>query len=151
MHRHRLPSPPAARRTWCAFGLALAGVLALCGILSAREDLPVFRQGMWSFSRVVNGKPVESTRCTNPTDDMKRQNASLQKAGCTFSPVKKSGTTYTFDADCAIKMPAIKSHSTSTLTAESDSAYRLEVTGTTDGQPTKESLVARRVGDCTAR
>lgn len=39
--------------------------------------------------------------------------------------------------------------SSRTMTVESDGAYRLEVTGTQDGEPMKETLVARRVGDCT--
>jgi hypothetical protein len=144
-----LPSGTHCHRS--SIVLAIVGALLLCGVVLAREDLPAFRQGMWKFTRVVNGKTVESSRCTNPTEDMKRQNANLQKAGCTFSPVKKSGSTYTFDADCVIKTPAVKSHTTSVLTVESDSAYRLEVTGATDGAATKESLVARRTGDCAAR
>jgi len=40
------------------------------------------------------------------------------------------------------------SATTTTIVVESDSAYTLTVEGTTDGQPTKETARARRVGDC---
>lgn len=148
MHARPKPSFTPAVRTIVA--VAVVSVVALCAVVVAREDLPAFRQGMWKFTRTVNGKVIESSKCTVPTDDMKRQNATLQKAGCTFGPVQKSGNTYTFKADCEMKMPggSVSSHTTSVLTMENDGAYRLEVTGTADGTPTKESLVARRVGDC---
>jgi hypothetical protein len=34
------------------------------------------------------------------------------------------------------------------MTAESDTAYKIEIEGVTDGQSTRELLVARRIGDC---
>jgi hypothetical protein len=40
------------------------------------------------------------------------------------------------------------SRSTTVITVKSDSAYRVEVNGSTAGQATKELLVARRIGDC---
>jgi hypothetical protein len=133
------------------FAIALVGVVStavVCMIAAAGEDLPALRQGMWKFTRTVGGKTIESNRCTSPTDDMKRQNATLQKAGCTFSPIRKAGNTFTFDANCTLP-GGMTSRTTSVLTYESDSAYRLDVTGTVGGEPTKETLVARRTGDCT--
>ncbi|HEX7486147.1 MAG TPA: DUF3617 family protein [Vicinamibacterales bacterium] len=131
--------------------LGLVSMVVVGAVVIASEDLPAFRQGMWKFTRTVGGKPVETTKCTNPTDDMKRQSAMVQKAGCTVSPIRKAGNTYTFESDCSLKGPrggGITSHTTTVMTVESDSAYRLEVAGTQDGEPMKETLVARRVGDC---
>lgn len=135
-------------------GLGLLALLGL-GALSSRvgaEDLPVFRHGLWEFQRTVGTRKMTAKNCTNPSDDMKRQNIMLEKAGCRFSPMKKAGNTYTFISDCQVKNPAggsLDSHTTAVMTVESDSSYKLQVDGTTQGQPTKESLFARRVGDCT--
>ena len=115
------------------------------------DDLPALRQGLWNFQRTVNGEKIEATKCTSPTEDMKTMNAKLEKSGCRMSPVKKSGNVFTYTADCSMKMPTgatMKSRSTSVLTVESDSSYRLEVDAVTDGQASKERLVAKRVGDC---
>ena len=109
------------------------------------------RQGLWNFQRTVNGEKIEATKCTSPTEDMKTMNAKLEKSGCRMSPVKKSGNVFTYTADCSMKMPTgatMNSRSTSVLTVESDSSYRLEVDAVTDGQASKERLVAKRIGDC---
>ena len=106
---------------------------------------------MWKFERTFGAKTVEATKCTNPMEDMKKQNAMLEKGGCRFSPVSRSGNVYTFTADCSIRTPsgvAISSRSTSVITVENESAYRIAIDVMTDGQATKELLVARRVGDC---
>jgi len=121
-----------------------------CGPLLA-DDLPALRQGLWNFQRTVNGEKIEATKCTSPTEDMKTMSAKLEKSGCRMSPVKKSGNVFTYTADCSMKMPTgatMKSRSTSVLTVESDSSYRLEVDAVTDGQASKERLVAKRIGDC---
>lgn len=92
-----------------------------------------------------------SKKCTSPSDDMKRQNAMLEKAGCRFSPMKKKGNTYTFTTECTVKNPSggtLIGRTTSIITVESDSAYKVQVDGTANGQSTKELLIARRVGDC---
>ena len=115
------------------------------------DDLPALRQGLWNFQRTVNGEKIEATKCTSPTEDMKTMSAKLEKSGCRMSPVKKSGNVYTYTADCSMKMPTgatMNSRSTSVLTVESDSSYRLEVDAVTDGQASKEQLVAKRIGDC---
>ena len=116
------------------------------------DDLPALRQGLWNFQRTVNGVKIEATECTSPTEDMKTMNAKIEKSGCRMSPVKKSGKVFTYTADCSMKMPAggtMSSRSSSALTVESDSSYRLEVDAVTDGKASKERMVAKRVGDCT--
>ena len=94
------------------------------------------------------GKPVVITKrkCGNPAEDMKRQNAQLTAAGCRFSPVRQAGNTYTFTAQCS--MAGMQVQSRSTLTVEGPGAYRLFVESREGGGTSKETLVARRVGDC---
>jgi hypothetical protein len=116
------------------------------------DELPALRQGLWNYQRTVNGEKIETTKCTSPTEDMKKMSAKLEKSGCRLSPVKKSGNVFTYTADCSMKMPTgatLNSRSSSVLTLESDSSYRLEVDAVTEGQASKERLVAKRVGDCT--
>ena len=116
------------------------------------DDLPLLRQGLWKFERTVAGKKIETTKCASPTEDMNKLNATLEKSGCRFSPVKKSGNVYTYTADCSMKMPngaTMNSRSTSVLTVAGESSYKIEIDIVTDGQASKELLVAHRVGDCT--
>ena len=122
----------------------------LCGPALA-DDLPALRQGLWKFERTVGGKKIERTECTSPTEDMKTMNAKLEKSGCRFSPVKKSGNVYTYTADCSMKMPTgatMNSRSSSVMTVAGESSYKIEIDVVTDGQASKERLVAQRVGDC---
>jgi len=128
----------------------LISTLASTPVLA--DDLPALRQGLWKFQRTVSGKKIETTKCTSPTEDMKKMNATLEKSGCRFSPVKKSGNVYTYSADCSMKMPTgatMSSRSTSVMTVVSESSYKIEIDVVTDGQASKELLVAQRVGDCT--
>ena len=131
--------------------LRAAAVAAVLGFTFAggpahAGQWPEFRHGKWRFVRTVNGRKIESTRCLNPSEDMKRQNAMLEKAGCKSSPVRRSGNTYTFTSNCSVR--GLKSRTTSMITVESPDAYRLTVDGVNDGVTTKEVLVARRIGGC---
>jgi hypothetical protein len=111
----------------------------------------MFRQGLWEFQRTVGTQKTVNKKCTSPNEDMKRQNTMLEKAGCRFSPLKESGKTFTFTAECTLKGlsgGSMTNRTTSVITVESDRAYQVRVEGTTNGQSTKELLVARRVGDC---
>ena len=134
-----------------AFVVAVLLAAALPTRLSARQ-WPVLKQGMWEFVRTMQmpggGQPkiVTSKRCVDPIADMQRQNATMTKAGCTISAPVRSGNTYTFTASC--KMMGITSNTKSTIVVEGDSAYVLTVEGTTDGAPTRETMKARRTGDC---
>jgi hypothetical protein len=126
-------------------------VSTLLGGPALADDLPALRQGLWKFQRTVGGEKIETTKCTSPTEDMKKMNAKLERSGCRFSPVKKSGNVYTYTADCSMKMPTgatISSRSTSVMTVVSESSYRIEIDAMIDGQSSKELLVAQRIGDC---
>lgn len=128
------------------------------GVSFGADELPVLQQGMWEFTRTImgtgaTGKPqtITNQKCMNPSEQWKQQNAMLSKMGCTFSPVKKEGNTYTFAADCSMKSPAgqpVSSRTTTVITVESDSAYSVKISGETNGVKTDETLKAKRTGDC---
>lgn len=120
---------------------------------AASDDWPALRAGMWEFNRTIetsgaSGKPqtIQKNECTNPTDDMRKQNETLTKAGCKFSPVVRSGNTYTYSAVC--KMQGVSGTSKSVLTVESDASYVIRVESDFGGQRTHETLRAKRAGDC---
>lgn len=139
------------RRTRPRVAAGVASVALLIANASLAEDPPAFRQGLWQFDRSVGAQKLQTKECTNPSEDMKQQNALLTKGGCKFTPSTRSGKTYTFSAECTITAPGsapITARSTSVLTAESDVAYKVEITTTGAGTSTNETLVARRVGDC---
>ena len=141
-----------------AIALLAAVGLAASAPPARPDEPPRFRQGLWEFDRTApGGQKMHTTQCTNPSDDMKRQNEMIEKrGGCKISPMQHSGNAYTFSADCNMNSPQggmVSFHSTSVMTVESDSAYKIEVT-TSAGQPGptgKEQLTARRVGDCSAK
>ena len=138
---------------WPRVAASVAAGVALSVVTASRaEDPPPFRQGLWQFDRSVGTQKLQTKECTNPSEDMKEQNALLTKGGCTFTPSTRSGKTYAFSAQCTINAPGsgqVTARSSSVLTVESDSAYRVEITTTGAGTSTNETLVARRVGDCT--
>ena len=139
----------APRRRRALRCIALAGLL-LAAIAGA-EELPTLKRGMWQFDRSVNGREMGViTQCANPTADMKEQDAMLTAAGCNFAPVRQDGDKYSFDVACAIKSGStqINSKTTTVMTVSGDSAYTVRVTGTTNGKPSEESVVAKRMGDC---
>lgn len=129
----------------------VAGGLASLATASLAEDPPAFRKGMWEFNRTVDSGTAKSQtmttkECTDPTDDMKKQDDMLTKAGCKMSPVTKSGNSYSFTSQCSIQ--GVDLQSKSVLSVESDAAYTVNVESQQGGQITKEVLVARRIGDC---
>lgn len=132
-------------------GGAIAASLAALAIVSDAQDLPGFRKGMWEFTRTVdNGsgktQTIRSRKCTNPTDDMRKRNEMLMKAGCKFSPVTRSGTSYSFTVQCHIQ--GVSAQTRSEISVDGDDAYKVTVESQKGGQSTKELLVARRTGDC---
>lgn len=135
--------------------LCSAVMILMCAAVAVAAELPQFRKGMWEYSRVMadpSGKPktVSRSECSNPGEDMKKQNEMLTKSGCTFSPLQQQGNAYTFTAECSMSAgnQKIVSKTTSTITVESDSVYTVKVEGETNGARTSETLTARRTGDC---
>jgi hypothetical protein len=132
-----------------AAAIALAATLGAGA--AAADELPAFRKGMWEYDRTMErgGAPkqtVKAKKCINPTEDMNRQRAMLSQSGCKFSPIAKSGSTYTYTAQCT--MAGLTVESKSVLRFESEGAYRLDVESKEVGVASKEVLIARRVGDC---
>lgn len=129
---------------------------ALCALLwaipSARaDDVPLLRQGLWEFQRTAGTQKFAATECIDPSEDLRRQHAALERMRCKVAPVIRDGTTYTYAADCALKLPSgVMNFSTATvLTAESDTAYRLESRMVNQGTTSSEVITGRRVADCT--
>jgi uncharacterized protein DUF3617 len=123
-----------------------------CAVGALAEDPPTFRQGLWQFDRTVGDQKLQTRECTNPSEALKRQDALLTKSGCKLTPTERSGNVYTFSAECTINTPAaasLSARSTSVMTVDSDSAYKVEITTTGAGTSKQEVLIARRVGDCT--
>lgn len=121
--------------------------------IAVADDLPALRKGMWEFNRSVEdskapGKPMKMTnkQCVDPTAEMKKKNAALAKQGCKFSPAVRKGNTYSIGSDCQIQ--GVSMQARSVMSVESDSAYKVDVTSTAGARSTKETLVAKRVGDC---
>jgi hypothetical protein len=145
-----------AGMTWGVRGIVLAAafVAIVAGASAgAADQWPPLRQGMWEIARTMqppgSGAPttVSSKRCMTPADEWQRQQDNLTKAGCTMTPVKNSGNSYTFSSSCTIM--GVSSKTTTTIVAEGDSAYTMTVDGVTDGKPMKEKATGKRVGDCT--
>jgi hypothetical protein len=143
-------------RGGCSAGVSAAASLVVAfAVITAdvarADEPPAFRQGLWQFDRTIGGQKLQTKSCTNPSEDMKRQDTILEKGGCKSSPGKQSGNAYTFTVDCTITPPGsdpVNVRSTSVVTVESDSAYDVDITTTGAGVSTQERLVARRVGDC---
>jgi len=135
------------------WGLAAAvAVAAALGAAVAAQEWPALQQGMWEIVRTLDtrgGAPrtITDKRCMDPSEEWKRQNATMARAGCTATPIKRSGNTYTFSAAC--KMAGPETSTTTTILVESPTAYTMKVVGTSGGQPVKEEAKGRRVGDCT--
>jgi len=139
----------ATRRLVIASAMTVG--LATLGSVSGAQELPNFRRGMWEFNRTIgdaSGKMQTMTtkKCTNPTDDMRKQNDMLTKAGCKFSAGTRSGSSYSFTSQCNIQ--GIAAQSTSVISVDSDTAYKVNVESQQGEAKTKELLVARRIGDC---
>ena len=125
-------------------------LLALAPLTAGAADLPAFRPGIWEYERLVGGSKFVARECVDPTQEMRSHNASLEKLGCRFSPLSQEGSTYTYSGECAMKLPSGASSwsTTSTLTVESETAYRLEVRETNQGKTSAQTVVAHRVDDC---
>jgi hypothetical protein len=126
----------------------LACLLAVAPSLAV--EVPAFRQGLWEYERSVGSNRFVAKECGDPSQAMRANNASMEKIGCKLSPGAQTGATYTYTAECAVKLPsgAVSWTTTSTLTVEGETGYRLEVHNTGRGPQSDEIVVAHRVADC---
>lgn len=130
--------------------LALVGLLGAAPWAALADEVPLLRQGLWEYQKTAGANKFAATECIDPSEDLRRQHAALQKMGCTLSPTLHNGSSYTYAAECSVKLPsgAVSFSTVSVLTAESDSAYRLETRMTSRSGTTNESITAQRVADC---
>ncbi len=135
--------------------LAFVALVVIAGSFTPRssraEDLPRLQAGMWSYQRMVdvNGKPqsMTKTECADPTARMKQTNAAAASRGCKMSPLVRNGNRYTFTFRCTNN--GVEYSSRSVMTVISPTAYRVDVEAHgPDGKTQKETLTAKRIGDC---
>jgi Protein of unknown function (DUF3617) len=136
--------------------LAFAIVAAVAaGRMAVAEELPQFRQGLWSYSstKFVQGNTRPRARnlqvCVDPTRDMQKKWQTLALRACKFSPIAHDGNRYTYTSTCQSK--GVSLQATSTISADSDSSYRVETESRADSFLEKEIILARRVGDCASQ
>jgi hypothetical protein len=119
-------------------------------------DGPVFAKGLWQFDRTMevssrnaempNNKHVRVDppvrRCVDPTVAMKETFRPVAVGTCRSSPPEKGRNTYRFAKRCDYLGPV-----TTTISIDSPTSYR-ETNEMLAGPPRKETVVARRLGDC---
>ena len=153
---HQIKRNPARHPVILAIAVVAFALLAAKSE-SLAYDGPVLRGGLWKFERTLetNGKqtdrlqtsglPIDrdTTGCVDPTHALKLELAPLQFGVCSVRDLRKTDGGYVFEKICSGATP-IKTE----LNVESDSAYTEVNEGTIGKISTKETLVARRVGDC---
>ena len=140
----------------------LLAISAACALLATSSasfayDGPTFRSGLWKFERTLetDGKPNDRlqtsglpidrqmTRCVNPTQALKAEFTPLKVGACSTKDLRKTDDGYVFQKICGSAAP-IKTE----ISVKGDSAYTEIHQGSIGKIPTKETVVAQRVGDC---
>ena len=140
----------APRRLQPHLLLLLVTLLTAAPRVAHADEVPLLRQGLWEYQRTVGTNKFVATECIDPSEDLRRQHTALEKMGCKLSPALRAGSTYTYTAECSVKLPsgAATFSTMSVLTAESDTAYRIENRLTNQGGTSNETITAQRVADC---
>ena len=142
--------------------LAAAAAIALLTAMPAclANDRPTFRSGLWKFERTLeaDGKPTnrlptsglsidrEMTRCVDPTSALKAEFTPSHFGACKTRNVRKTGDGYVVQRTCDGAGPI-----ETQIDVKNDSAYTEINQGSIGKIPTKETVVAQRVGDCERR
>lgn len=140
-----------ARLTMAAAAIALVAAAPAC----LAYDGPTLRSGLWKFERTLesdgkttnrlqnNGLPIkrEMTRCVNPTPAVKAEFTPLE--ACKPRDLEKADGRYVLERTCGGGSP-IKTQ----IEVKGDSAYTEINEGNIGKIPTKDTVVAQRVGDC---
>lgn len=131
---------------------ALASMPAIAHTGKA-DDPPAFRKGMWEFQRTLPGQgaggkdaEIATKRCLDPTASLKTMGEMMAKQGCKFGTPAVKGNVRTSTSECPVQGGTVTSERVMTVT--SDSAYTVHITTTSGGKTSKETLVAKRLGDC---
>lgn len=134
---------------------AIAAVLACFAVINsgarcfADDIYPTLRKGMWQVDDMmeISGKPIKhpTKKCMDPTDEVRGKLEPHEALGCVTSAPKKKGNRYESVTKCT---GAIVGYTNRVITVESDSSY----TDISDQQlgkmKAKETLIARRIGEC---
>jgi hypothetical protein len=146
-----------SRRARLAVALASVAFSFISTVGSAKADeieSPQFRKGLWNFQRTlerIREAPnlnqllvqEEMTRCVDPSLAMRGIFASPSIGSCTSSRPELIDNRYVFAKRCDFIGPV-----RTEIIVESDAAYT-ELNELTVGNfPRKDTVVARRVGDC---
>jgi hypothetical protein len=129
--------------------------MAASAVVKAEEFTgPSFRKGMWQFERTLeySGPSLqpphilgrqEMTRCVDPTEAMKETFKPLSVGACHSVKPEKLDNRYVFSLRCDYLGPV-----RTVIEVEGDAAYT-EINELTVGKfPRKDTVIARRVGDC---
>lgn len=145
------------RRREAQLFMFIAVAAALCAPAAAAADQfegPRFRKGVWHFMRKIESVRAhsnvnvllaqqESTRCVDPTLAMVHTFSSPNVGSCRSEKPHVSAGQYIFSNRCDFMGPV-----RTEITVESDAHYT-EVNELAVGAfPRKETVVARRIGDC---
>jgi hypothetical protein len=139
--------------------LAAAAAVALFAAMPAclAYDGPTFRSGLWKFERTLetDGKPTDRlqtsglsidrqmTRCVDPTSALKAEFTPPHFGACKTKGFRKIDGGYVFQKICGSGAPI-----ETQIDVQNDSAYTEINQGNIGKIPTKETVVAQRVGNC---
>lgn len=154
-------------RQWVGFARARVARGLMLGLLGTgfagpmtafgdEFDGPSFRSGMWSFERTLENRgPLQALpratfvtrqeveRCVDPTEAMKETFRASSVGSCHSAVPERRGNRYIFSLRCDAMGPV-----RTEIAVESDAAYT-ETNELTVGKfARKETVVARRIGDC---
>jgi hypothetical protein len=139
-------------RSRCAFALIASLGLLVSPTISDASDWPKFRKGVWQFERTLfasgSGGTIfrrKMTRCVDPSESMKETFRASSVGTCRSSrPDKVGSDKYVFAQRCDYMGPV-----RTTIVVESDTAYT-EVNELQVGAlPRTDTVVARRIAECT--
>lgn len=120
--------------------------------VAATSDEPALRHGMWKLKKLINKRPYESRQCMHPYHELLRRQQALKESGCQHDVARSGETQWRITSRCR-KVNSEGRHwesdTLTVMTVTSDSAYRLEVTGTTNTVPSQETVDAVWTGHCT--
>jgi hypothetical protein len=130
--------------------LAFAGLCAAALPVTA-ADWPTFAPGQWQIERSIEGmapqaQKIQRTECMDPSADLAEQREMLGAAGCQFSELTGSGSTFRYTATC--KIGGMTSVSESLLEVDGAEGFTITIDSETDGMKTHEVMRAKRLGDC---
>lgn len=128
---------------------------------SQAQGWPVFRQGNWLFERSISAVGGASgakgampnavwvrveprvTRCVDPTESMKATFRPTTVGNCRSAQAVKRGKSYFFAQRCDYLGPV-----KTVIAVESDSSYTEVNEQITGPSRKRDTVVARRIGDC---